>query len=129
MLTLGLVLVGVAAVVHVYIFVLESLRWTHPATRRAFGVRSAHEAEVTKPLAVNQGFYNLFLAVGAAAGITAVALGHEAVGMALIALAAGSMAAAAAVLLATRPAMWQGAAIQGASPALGTALVAIALAG
>ena len=30
-----------AALLHVYIWVLESFRWTHPATRRTFGVSEA----------------------------------------------------------------------------------------
>ena len=59
---------GLAAFVHVYIFVLESLRWEHPATRRVFGT-SAETASTTRPLAYDQGFYNLFLAIGTAVGI------------------------------------------------------------
>lgn len=51
---------------------------TSPRTRATFGI-GAEEAEATKELAFNQGFYNLFLAVVAAAGIVAVALGHNAV--------------------------------------------------
>ena len=51
-----------AALLHVYIWVLESFRWTHPATRRTFGT-SESEAEITRPMAYNQGFYNLFLAI------------------------------------------------------------------
>ena len=47
---------------HVYIFVLESLQWTAPRTRATFGT-TLEEAEATKLLAFNQGFYNLFLAI------------------------------------------------------------------
>src|SRR4051794_354748 len=36
-LVVACVLAALAALVHVYIFVLESLRWTDPATRRVFG--------------------------------------------------------------------------------------------
>ena len=51
-----------AALLHVYIWVLESFRWTEPSTRKTFGVSEA-DAEMRKPLAYNQGFYNLFLAI------------------------------------------------------------------
>lgn len=71
-LILGLTLAGAAALVHVYIFVLESLRWTEPGTRRVFGIRTDEEARITRPLAFNQGFYNLFLALIAAAGVVLV---------------------------------------------------------
>ncbi|MER2206253.1 MAG: DUF1304 domain-containing protein, partial [Rhodococcus sp. (in: high G+C Gram-positive bacteria)] len=56
----GYIFAGLAAAVHVYIFVLESILWTAPKTRATFGVKSEEEAIVTQPLAFNQGFYNLF---------------------------------------------------------------------
>ena len=68
MLVAACVFAALAALVHVYIFVLESLRWTDPATRRVFGTTD-ETAAVTQPLAYNQGFYNLFLAIGTAVGI------------------------------------------------------------
>jgi putative membrane protein len=82
MITAALALAGLAALLHVYIFVLESLRWTAPRTRAVFGT-TAEEAQATKMLAFNQGFYNLFLAVVTAVGIVAVVLGHRSVGAAL----------------------------------------------
>lgn len=62
MITAASVFAALAALLHVYIFVLESFRWTAPSTRRTFGT-TAEEAETTKLLAYNQGFYNLFLGV------------------------------------------------------------------
>ena len=59
-----------AALLHVYIWVLESFRWTEPATRKAFGT-SESDAETTKPMAYNQGFYNLFLAIITLVGVFA----------------------------------------------------------
>ena len=50
------VFAALAALVHVYIFVLESVRWRHPATRKVFGT-SEETAAITAPLAHNQGFY------------------------------------------------------------------------
>ena len=36
----GYIFAGLAAAVHVYIFVLESILWTAPKTRATFGVKS-----------------------------------------------------------------------------------------
>ena len=54
---------------------MESLTWTRPATWKRFGLASQADAETTKPLAYNQGFYNLFLAIGAFIGIGCVRAG------------------------------------------------------
>ena len=77
----GLVLAGLAALVHVYIFYLESIVWTSDKARAIFGTGSREQAEVMKDLAFNQGFYNLFLALVTAIGIVATAVGAPAVGL------------------------------------------------
>lgn len=120
----GLIFAALAAALHVYIFVLESLSWTSPRTRAVFGT-TVEEAEITKPLAFNQGFYNLFLAVVTGIGIAAVALGHNAVGLALIFAGVGSMLAAAVVLVASSPDKARAAVVQGAFPAVAVALLAL----
>ena len=51
-----------AGLLHVYIFVMESFLWTSRSTRETFSM-GADEAEQTKEMAFNQGFYNLFLAI------------------------------------------------------------------
>ena len=56
------VLIYVVASLHVIFFVLESLLWTSPQVRRAFKI-TAEEAETTKVLALNQGGYNLGVAL------------------------------------------------------------------
>lgn len=127
MLTAGLVFAALAALLHVYIFVMESLTWTSPRTRATFGT-TPEEAETTKLLAFNQGFYNLFLAVVSVIGIIAVALGHTAVGAALIFAGVGSMLAAAVVLLASSPDKARAAVTQGAFPLVAVALLALGLA-
>ena len=116
---IGSVLVGLAALVHVYIFVMESVQWTKPATWKRFGVRSQADADVTKPMAFNQGFYNLFLAIGVATGLILLASGVPQVGLGMIFLAAGSMVAAALVLVVSSPKLARAAAIQGTLPLLG----------
>jgi putative membrane protein len=125
MTVVGLVLVALAAGIHAYVFVLESLTWTAPRTRATFGIRSDEEAEATRLLAFNQGFYNLFLAVVAASGVVLVAAGRPAAGYAFIVAGAGSMAAAGVVLAASRPALLRAASIQFLPPALG--LVALGI--
>ena len=128
MLTAGLVFGALAALLHVYIFVMESLTWTSPRTRATFGT-TAEEAETTKLLAFNQGFYNLFLAIITVIGIAAVVLGHTAVGAALVLAGVGSMAAAAVVLLASAPDKARAAVTQGVFPVIAVVALVIGLLG
>jgi len=124
--TAGLVFAGLAALLHVYIFVLESLQWTAPRTRATFGT-TREEAETTKLLAFNQGFYNLFLAIVTVVGIVGIALGHNAVGAALVFAGVGSMAAAAIVLLASAPGKARSAVTQGLFPVIAIVLLVLGL--
>ena len=123
----GLVLAGVAAIVHVFIFYLESIAWTSKRARATFGT-SDQEAETTKALAFNQGFYNLFLAIAVTVGIVLVAAGARVAGATLVFAGAGSMAAAALVLLISSPDKAAAALKQGVIPALGVIALAIGLA-
>ncbi len=127
MVVAGLVFAALAAVLHVYIFVMESLTWTSPRTRATFGT-TAETAEITKELAFNQGFYNLFLAIVTTVGIVGIALGHNAVGVALVFAGVGSMLAAALVLLTTSPDKARAAITQGIFPLIAGVLVVIGLA-
>jgi putative membrane protein len=126
MITAGLVFAALAALLHVYIFVMESLTWTSPRTRATFGTTEA-EAETTKLLAFNQGFYNLFLAVVTGVGIIAVALGHKGIGASLVFAGVGSMAAAAVVLVASDRDKARAAATQGTFPAIAIVLLLLGL--
>jgi len=107
---LATVFAALAALLHVYIFVMESVQWTQPKIWKRFGVADQAAAEITKPMAYNQGFYNLFLAIGVVIGIVLFYAGG---GIALVLFALGSMVAAALVLVTTglkyvRPALIQG---------------------
>ena len=113
-----------AALLHVYIWVLESFRWTEPATRKTFGT-SAADAEVTKLLAYNQGFYNLFLAIITLAGVVAGGADGD-VGTALVLAGTGSMLAAALVLVTHDRSMLRAALVQGTFPALAVLFVLLA---
>jgi putative membrane protein len=126
MIVTGLVFAALAALLHVYIFTMESLTWTSARTRATFGT-TAEEAETTKLLAFNQGFYNLFLAIVSGIGIALVAVGHNAVGAALIFAGVGSMAAAAAVLLLSSPDKARAALTQGIFPVIAVVLLALGL--
>jgi putative membrane protein len=126
MITAGLVFAALAAVLHVYIFTMESLTWTSPRTRKVFGT-TAEEAETTKLLALNQGFYNLFLAIVAGAGIAAMVMGHKAIGATLVFAGVGTMAAAAAVLLLSAPGKARAALTQGTFPVIAVVLLALGL--
>ena len=68
----ALVFAVLAALMHLYIFWMESLRWERPETRKVFGT-SPEQAATTRRLAYNQGFYNLFLALTAFAGVATFA--------------------------------------------------------
>ncbi|MCV7135909.1 DUF1304 domain-containing protein [Mycobacterium hodleri] len=124
MTTAGVIFAALAAVLHVYIWILESFRWTAPRTRATFGT-SAEEAETTKLMAFNQGFYNLFLAVVTVVGVAFTISGGTRVGAALLFAGVGSMLAAAAVLLASAPDKARSAVVQGAFPLLAVVLLAI----
>ncbi len=62
--------VGVVALLHVYILVLEMFLWTTPAGRRTFGLDTEF-AQKSRALAANQGLYNGFLAAGLIWGLIA----------------------------------------------------------
>ena len=106
---------------------MESITWTRPATWKRFGITSQADAETTRPLAYNQGFYNLFLAVGALAGIVAVALGHPAVGWTLVFSSCGSMLLASMVLALSGRKYLRAAATQGATPLIAVVLGVLGL--
>ena len=61
------IFVVLAALVHVYIFVLESVVFRRSG-HRVFGLRE-QDVPAARDWAYNQGFYNLFLAIGALLGV------------------------------------------------------------
>lgn len=126
MISVATVFAVLAAAVSGYIFVMESLTWTSRGTREKFGT-TVDEAQTTKLLAFNQGFYNLFLAVVILAGVVMLLSGHRGEGAALIFAGAGSMAAAAVVLVASSPDKLRAALVQGVFPAIAIVLLLIGL--
>jgi putative membrane protein len=122
----GLFFAGLAALLHVYIWVMESLTWTSARTRATFGT-TEDGALATKELAFNQGFYNLFLAIITVTGIVIGGTGRYGVGLALIFAGVGSMLAAAVVLLVSSPNKARAAVTQGIFPLITIALLVLAL--
>jgi len=127
MLLVALVLAAVAGALHVVIFAMESVLFDRPQVHGRFGVRTADLA-VVRPWAYNQGFYNLFLAIGAFVGVGIAAAGHHGAGLALVLTACGSMLAAAMVLGTSQRAMLRAAVTQGTVPLLAVVAAVVALA-
>ena len=125
MLIVGLVLAAAAAAFHVFIFALESLRWTEPETRKIFGVATEADAITIKQLAFNQGFYNLFLALATLLGIGLVIVGSPTVGLTLVFAGTGMMFAAALVLVLADRTKLRAATMQGTLPLLAVIATAI----
>jgi len=125
MLIAGLVLAAAAAAFHVFIFALESLKWTEPETRKIFGVASEADAVTMKQLAFNQGFYNLFLALTALLGVGLTILGAATVGVTLVLAGTGMMLAAALVLILSDRTKARAALMQGTLPLLAVVATAV----
>jgi putative membrane protein len=62
--------VVLVAALHGWFLVLEMFLWDKPLGRRTFGM-TPDKAAATKPLAMNQGLYNGFLAAGLLWGLAA----------------------------------------------------------
>jgi len=127
-LVIGFVVALAAAALHVYIFTMESITWSKPKTWKTFGVKTQEEADIVKPMAFNQGFYNLFLAVAIIIGFIVAIAGQPLVGTAVALVGAGSMLAAALVLILSNPKLARAAITQGTLPLIAVILLAIGLA-
>jgi putative membrane protein len=126
LLIIAIVFAGLAALLHVYIFVMESILWTRPSIWKRFGLKSQDDAQTIKPMALNQGFYNLFLALGVIVGF--FLLPHpslHAAGVMLILFCCASMLAAALVLVISNPKMVRAAVTQGLLPLIAVVCLAI----
>lgn len=66
--TVADILIGLIALEHIWILILEMFLWTHRIGLKAFG-QTREAAESSKALAANQGLYNGFLAAGLAWGV------------------------------------------------------------
>lgn len=123
MIVLATVVVTLAAALHIGIFVMESVAWARPAVWKRFGVADQAAADTTRPMAYNQGFYNLFLAIGAIIGLILYGVGLHPAGLALILFTMASMLAASIVLVTTGRGYLRPAIIQGVLPLIGIVLM------
>lgn len=114
------ILALLAAAVHVLIFCMESLWFMRPAVHRRFGATTTADAEARRLFACNQGFYNLFLAVGVVVGLVLLHAGGNAiVARTLVLFGCACMLGAAVVLrFSAGRVMLRAAIIQGAFPLL-----------
>ena len=92
----------VAVAFGVVAFVLESFLFHRPSVQ-TFLLGKPEPAAGVRLWAFNQGFYNLFLAAGPAAGLIADYAGHEDVGRALVIYGCAFMAACGVRLVHFRP--------------------------
>jgi len=133
MLLAGQVVAVVAGLIHVWIFLLESVWFSRPSVYGRFGLRTEEQAKTVHGFAFNQGFYNLFLALGVGLGVALMLRSGGAAddptmfaaGKAIAMFACGSMAAAGAVLLATDRRFLRAASLQ-AVPGLAAAALLFA---
>jgi putative membrane protein len=125
-LIIAIVFASLAALLHIYIFVMESVLWMRPSIWKRFGIRSQDEAGTIRPMALNQGFYNLFLAIGVIVGL--FLLPHPALhgpGVLLIFFSCASMLAASLVLVISNPKLARAALLQGLFPLIAVVSLAI----
>lgn len=99
----------IGGLVHVGVWLAESVFWSREPVWRTFGARSAEEARIQSGVFYNIGFYNLFVGLGAIVGATMLARNDSAV---LLVYAAAFMAGAGVVLLSRNPGLWRGALAQ-----------------
>jgi putative membrane protein len=114
------VFVVVAGVFHLVVFAMESVLFRKPSTYRRFLVKDT-EVDAARPWAFNQGFYNLFLAIGALGGL--IWGGDK--GHAIALFACACMAGAGIVLVASDRRMLRAAATQAVPPLVALVLAAV----
>jgi putative membrane protein len=108
------IVASIAALLHVGFFLFESVLWTRPTVYRRFGIASQEQADTIRPMAYNQGFYNLALAIGLIVGVVLIGLGRECFvpGKTIIVFATACMSIAGIVLASTGPKYRRSAALQ-----------------
>lgn len=97
----------IAVLFHVVAFVLESLLFHRPNVQ-TFLLRRRESSAGVRLWAFNQGYYNLFLAAGPAAGLIAYYTGYQSIGRALVIYGCAFMAACGVVLFISDRRLWSG---------------------
>jgi putative membrane protein len=117
MLPLAVIAAVLAGLGHVVAFVLESFLFDRPQVQR-FLLGRTESAPGVRLWTFNQGFYNLFLAVGAFVGVALWLADRATVGQTLIVFCCGAMALAGLVLYISDRRLWRGAISQSLPPAV-----------
>ena len=114
MLIAAQIVAAVAALLHVIFFVFESVLWMRPAVYGRFGIASRDEAATIRPMAYNQGFYNLALAIGVLVGAMLLTQSGSAftAGKTAVIFGTACMSIAGVVLASTGPSYRRSAALQ-----------------
>lgn len=115
--TLSLLFFGLAGLIHIGFFILESFLFQRANGYKYFKL-PAEDHQASKIWAYNQGYYNLFLACGILVSIRGFIL-EETWAQVLVSFCALSMIGAGAVLFASSPKLMRGALIQTLPPVLG----------
>lgn len=82
---------GLAAAVHVLVFVWETLLFERPGVHWGVFKVPTEDVAPVRLWSFNVGLYNLFLASGAVIGLVALNTGHESIGRALLFYTCGFM--------------------------------------
>ena len=114
--TIVAVVFGVlSGLIHVLFWVMEAVVWKRPAVWKRFGIRTQEQADGLAFNMLNQGYYNLFLGIGAIVG--AVLVSTSVAGRTtLLGYCALFMVGAGLVLYVSRKTMARGALIQAGPP-------------
>ena len=107
----------VAGVLHVGFWLMEAVWWRQPRIWKQFGARSQDDADTMAFGMLNQGYYNLFLGLGAIVGAILVVTGIAGRTI-LLGYSCLFMLGAAVVLVGARRTMLRAALIQGGPPAI-----------
>lgn len=112
----------IAGLIHIYIFLMESILWGKPRINKVFGMTS-EQAENNRLFAFNQGFYNLFLALGAIFGSIMVINNSSPTAVTLMVFSCACMFGAACVLFFSAKKLLRPALIQGIPPLIALATI------
>ena len=124
MLKVAKIFAGLAGIIHVLFFLMESVLWLNPSVHSVFLVESIANAEILDVYVKNQGYYNLFLAFGMFAGLFMLN-GNQSSGRTLVIYICAFMVGAALVLRFTIPGMTTGVFIQGVPPLIALVLMLV----
>ena len=108
----------IAALIHVGFFIMESILFQKPGGHKLFKISESEHAAV-KVWAFNQGFYNLFIAIGTFIGLRLIFQKQFFVAGIMTGFCGLSMIGAGVVLLFSAPRLRRGALIQIIPPLLG----------